>query len=132
MLDTHVFLWYVGGDPRVGSQIRAAIEDADLVYLSVVSIWEATIKYQLGKLHLPEPPHPWLSVQREQHGIESLPVDEATVAHLSELEPHHRVRSHVFEMQDRGLPFLCDCFEQLGSGLDCFARSHLSALEGWV
>jgi PIN domain nuclease of toxin-antitoxin system len=29
-------------------------------------------------------------VQRELHGIESLPIDEASVARLSELEPHHR------------------------------------------
>jgi PIN domain nuclease of toxin-antitoxin system len=56
----------------------------------VASVWEATIKYQLGKLALPEPPHPWLSVQRELHGIESLPITEASVAYLSTLQPEHR------------------------------------------
>jgi PIN domain nuclease of toxin-antitoxin system len=56
----------------------------------VVSLWEATIKYHLGKLELPEQPHPWLSVQRQLHGIASLPIDEASVAHLSMLDPHHR------------------------------------------
>ncbi len=90
LLDTHIFLWYVGGDPRVGTSVRSVIEDAETVYLSVVSVWEATIKYYVGKLPLPEPPHPWLSLQRERHGIESLPIDEASVAHLSKLEPHHR------------------------------------------
>jgi PIN domain nuclease of toxin-antitoxin system len=90
LLDTHIFLWYVGGDPRVGGELRKAIEDADAVFLSVVSVWEATIKYRLGKLPLPEPPHPWLTVQRESHGIESLAIDEASVAHLSTLAPHHR------------------------------------------
>lgn len=90
LLDTHIFLWYVGGDQRVGSDVRIAIENAEEVYLSVASVWEATIKYYLGKLPLPEPPHPWLSAQREHHGIESLPIDEPSVAHLSELESHHR------------------------------------------
>ena len=90
LLDTHIFLWYVGGDRRVDAGVRAAIENAEAVYLSVVSVWEATIKFALGKLSLPEPPHPWLSVQRERHGIESLPIDEASVAHLSTLEQHHR------------------------------------------
>ena len=90
LLDTHVFLWYVSGDQRVGANVRSIIENAQAVYLSVVSVWEATIKYYVGKLPLPEPPHPWLSVQRESHGIESLPIDEASVAHLSKLEPHHR------------------------------------------
>ena len=90
LLDTHIFLWYVGGDERVGSELRRAIENADAVYLSVGSVWEATIKYSLGKLSLPEPPYPWLALQRDRHGIESLPIDEASVAHLPKLEPHHR------------------------------------------
>jgi len=90
LLDTHIFLWYIGGDMRVGANVRAAIEDAEAAYLSAASVWEATIKYQIGKLPLPEPPHPWFSVQRERHGIESLPIDEASAAHLSKLEWHHR------------------------------------------
>lgn len=90
LLDTHIFLWYISGDQRVGDNIRKTIENAEVVYLSVVSVWEATIKYSIGKLPLPQPPHPWLSEQREQHGIESLPIDEASVAHLPKLELHHR------------------------------------------
>src|SRR5436853_123061 len=90
LLDTHIFLWYITGDQRVSPYVRQAIEDSEAAYLSVVSLWEATIKYQLGKLPLPEPPHPWLSVQREHHGIETLPLDEASVARLSGLALHHR------------------------------------------
>lgn len=90
LLDTHVFLWYITGDRRVGSVVRRSIEYSDAAYLSVASVWEATIKYHLGKLPLPEPPHPWLTIQREQHGIESLLIDESAVAYLSELQPHHR------------------------------------------
>ena len=90
LLDTHIFLWYINGDQRVGGAIRETIENAEAAYLSVASVWEATIKYHLGKLPLPEPPHPWLSIQREQHGIESLAIDEVSVSHLSKLEPHHR------------------------------------------
>jgi Uncharacterized protein conserved in bacteria len=83
-------LWYITGDERVSQHIRRAVEHSEAAYLSVVSLWEATIKYQLGKLLLPEPPHPWLSVQREQHGIEPLPLDEASVSRLASLAPHHR------------------------------------------
>ena len=90
LLDTHIFLWYIAGDARVAGHIRRVIEDSDAAYLSVASLWEATIKYDLGKLPLPEAPHPWLSLQRERHGIDSLPVDEASVAHLSALPRHHR------------------------------------------
>jgi PIN domain nuclease of toxin-antitoxin system len=89
LLDTHIFLWYITGDERVAPSMRQAIEDSDASYLSVVSLWEATIKYQLGKLPLPEEPHPWLSVQRELHGIEPLQLDEASVARLAD-PTHHR------------------------------------------
>lgn len=89
LLDTHIFLWYITGDSRIKLAVRRAIEDSDAAYLSVVSLWEATTKYQLGKLPLPEPPHPWLTVQRENHGIDSLALDEASVARLPMLPMHH-------------------------------------------
>lgn len=60
------------------------------VYLSVISIWEAAIKYNLGKLPLPESPESYLPRQRKRHHIVSLPVDEACVTHLSVLPSHHR------------------------------------------
>jgi len=90
LLDTHIFLWYISGDARVGSRTRIAIEDAENAYLSVASVWEITIKYSLGKLRLPKTPHPWISIQREDHAIESLPIDESSVAHLANLAWYHR------------------------------------------
>jgi len=90
LLDTHIFLWYTTGDSRIKPAVRRAIEDSDSAYLSVVSLWEATTKYQLGKLPLPEPPHPWLTEQRESHGFDSLALDEASVARLPTLPMHHR------------------------------------------
>jgi PIN domain nuclease of toxin-antitoxin system len=90
LLDTHIFLWYITGDERLPGHFRRAIEESDAAYVSVVSLWEATIKHHLGKLQLPDSPHPWLSDQREQHGIESLPLTEAAVARLGALHLHHR------------------------------------------
>ena len=90
LLDTHIFLWYITGDRRISPFARTTIENADAVYVSVATLWEATTKYRLGNLALPEPPHPWLASQREEHGFESLVIDEATVAHLATLLVHHR------------------------------------------
>jgi PIN domain nuclease of toxin-antitoxin system len=57
LLDTHVFLWFISGDARLPTDWRESIRDADnAVYLSVVSLWEALVKYRLGKLPLPHPP----------------------------------------------------------------------------
>jgi PIN domain nuclease of toxin-antitoxin system len=91
LLDTHVFLWYITGDPRLPEAFRTAIQDAgNTVSLSVASIWEAVIKNQLGKLPLPGPPAEYLPEQRVRHRIESLPIDEATFTHLARLPPLHR------------------------------------------
>jgi PIN domain nuclease of toxin-antitoxin system len=51
---------------------------------------ECIIKYQLGKLPLPESPEIYLPKQREQHRIDSLTVDEASVAQLITLPSLHR------------------------------------------
>src|SRR2546421_5252375 len=91
LLDTHVFLWFITGDHRLPNELQENIRDTDNdVYLSVVSVWEAIIKYQFGKLPLPEPPDTYLPRQREQHLIASLPIDEASVAQLANLPPLHR------------------------------------------
>jgi PIN domain nuclease of toxin-antitoxin system len=91
LLDTHIFLWYISGDKRLPDEKRESIRDPNNeVYCSVVSLWEAIIKYQLGKLPLPQPPEAYLPAQRKQHQISSLTLDESSVAHLTKLPPLHR------------------------------------------
>ena len=51
LLDTHVFLWFVMGDRRLGREVNEIIRNAaGQAYLSVASIWEISIKQGLGKL----------------------------------------------------------------------------------
>ena len=91
LLDTHVFLWYISGDNRLGGSIRDAISDPkNDVYLSVISVWESIIKHQIGKLQLPRPPEEYLPAQRARHLVSSLELDEASVANLASLPPIHR------------------------------------------
>lgn len=91
LLDTHVFLWFISGDIRLSTDIRDVIRDSNnQVYLSTISIWEVIIKYQLGKLPLPESPETYLPKQRDRHQIFSLALDENSVVQLSKLPPLHR------------------------------------------
>jgi PIN domain nuclease of toxin-antitoxin system len=91
LLDTHVFLWYISADPRLPTAFRDAIRDsANEVYLSAVSVWEAVIKYALGKLPLPEAPAAYLPRQRAAHRIAPLPVEEGAFPYLAGLPPLHR------------------------------------------
>ncbi len=91
LLDTHIFLWFISGDNRLSTDVRDIIRDLDNeIYLSVVSVWESIIKYQLGKLPLPEPPETYLPKQRELHQIASLTLDESSISQLAKLPPLHR------------------------------------------
>ena len=91
LLDTHVFLWFISGDPRLpDSMLQPICEPGNEVYLSVVSLWESIIKYHIGRLPLPQPPEVFLPIQRERHLISSLPLNEASVAQLGKLPSLHR------------------------------------------
>lgn len=91
LLDTHIFLWYISGDDRLKDETRDLITDGKSdVYLSVISVWESLIKYQIGKLPLPLSPEEYLPAQRESHLISSLPLDESSVARLVTLPQTHR------------------------------------------
>lgn len=91
LLDTHVFLWFINGDGRLSNDLRDSIRNPDNeVYLSVVSVWEAIIKYQIGKLPLPEAPEIYLPKQRDRHLIASLNLDESSVAQLAKLPLLHK------------------------------------------
>src|ERR1041384_8195572 len=102
LLDTHAFLWYITDDSRLAVASAEAIrEESNDVFLSVVSVWEALVKHQLGKLPLPSPADEYLQYRREQHNIASLAFDEASLSHLLRLPLHHR---DPFDRMFKGLP----------------------------
>lgn len=91
LLDTHIFLWYISGNSKLNQPWKAHIQDPDNeVYFSVASVWETTIKYQMGKLPLPASADRYLPEQRIRHQIRSLLIDEETIAQLSTLPSLHR------------------------------------------
>ena len=54
LLDTHVLLWWLANDERLGAKARRAISSRDdLVVASSASIWEIAIKRAAGKLDAP-------------------------------------------------------------------------------
>ena len=53
LLDTHIFLWFVNDNPKLNDRLKDLIEDTNnVIYLSVASLWEMSIKFNLGKLIL--------------------------------------------------------------------------------
>jgi len=91
LLDTHVFLWYIIGDPRLAPTTVTAVSDTtNEVFLSTVSLWEIVVKQELGKLLLPGAASDYIPRQRARHGTASLPLDESSIQFLPSLPPIHR------------------------------------------
>jgi PIN domain nuclease of toxin-antitoxin system len=90
LLDTHVFLWLIQGDPQLSVQVRAIIaDDTNQLNFSVVSIWEIAIKLNIGKLkieHSIEDIYQLLA----QLKIEILPIDQLDLDRYLTLPLHHR------------------------------------------
>lgn len=79
LLDTHFAFWWQTGDPRVTENVRSAVEAADEVFVSSVSLWELTVKAGLGKVRID------LSVFTEQveaMGFTWLPIENAHILTL--------------------------------------------------
>ncbi|MDE3019463.1 MAG: type II toxin-antitoxin system VapC family toxin [Nitrospirota bacterium] len=91
LLDTCTFLWIITDAPDLSDRAASLFMDpAHDVFLSSVSVWELSVKYSLGRMPLPDTPERFLPVQREQHGIAALPLEEPAVLHLHKLPSLHR------------------------------------------
>ncbi len=91
LLDTHTFIWMESQPAKLSVKTKDAIEDiANVVMLSVASVWEMQIKLQLAKLKFDVPLAEMLKTQQEVNGVEILPINLAHVLRLQHLPLHHR------------------------------------------
>jgi len=75
LLDTHIFLWWLFGDPKLPDKIIRYIEDRDNdVFVSAASVWEISTKYRLGKLPQAENVAKHTPAWIERAGFNSLPI----------------------------------------------------------
>lgn len=86
LVDSHVLLWHLSDDPRLGPKATAAIEAPDAeVLVSAASLWEIAIKIGLGKLVAPDD----LPERIEHLGFQRLDVTAADAWRVRELPHHH-------------------------------------------
>ncbi|MBI4871651.1 MAG: type II toxin-antitoxin system VapC family toxin [Candidatus Riflebacteria bacterium] len=55
-----------------------------------MSVWELCLKWQAGKLSLPQPPSVWVEEQCRSWGLIGLAVERRHLYRVSELPVHHR------------------------------------------
>lgn len=87
LLDTHLFIWWLKDDRHLSKKARSLITNADAVYISSISIWEAVIKVQLGKLDAKISD---LVESIETEGFLELPLTTKQAAMVIELPLYHR------------------------------------------
>ena len=87
LLDTQVFLWFLGDSRRLSPVGRTLISAAEEVYVSAASIWEVAIKVSIGKLKaVPEDVYHGIDAS----GFTELPIRAAHATGVAGLPPHHR------------------------------------------
>jgi PIN domain nuclease of toxin-antitoxin system len=91
LLDTHVFIWWADQQESLSATVLSALKDeANELVLSVASVWEMQIKFQLGKLTLSRPLKELVESQVETNDLKILPVELAHVLVLDTLPFHHK------------------------------------------
>jgi PIN domain nuclease of toxin-antitoxin system len=89
LLDTHVLLWWLKDNPRLGRRARDVIAstEADVLF-SVASCWEASVKARKGRIGLAGSDLWRLAIEE---GFELLAIEPP---HVAEMERLPRVRGH--------------------------------------
>lgn len=89
LLDTHSFLWTIFNPERLGAPAKKAIEDPENeIGVSVVTFWEISLKYALGKLELKnvKPDHlPQVAKDMGLEIIQLIPQEAASCHKLPKL-----------------------------------------------
>ncbi len=106
LLDTHVLLWWLADDPRLGSRARRLVADErNAVFVSATSAWEISIKAALGRLEVP----PDLDEIVLDEGFDVLPVSFFHGLRAGALPPVHRDpfdRMLIAQAQAEGLELM--------------------------
>jgi PIN domain nuclease of toxin-antitoxin system len=90
LLDTCVLLWLMMDSKKISPTMREVLANPmNQRYLSAVSVWEITVKWQSGKLNLPTRPHEFIEESKKRGRIRPLPLDDAAILQLPKLPKVH-------------------------------------------
>jgi PIN domain nuclease of toxin-antitoxin system len=109
LLDTHAFLWGIGGDRRMSQPARDIFIGPSNLSMSIASIWEILIKMQVGKLNLPQPVGSFVFRKLAENKIETLPIHLDHLLAFERLPMHHRDpfdRILIAQSIEEGLPII--------------------------
>jgi PIN domain nuclease of toxin-antitoxin system len=90
LLDSHALIWYFNNDKKLPESARKEIRNPENTsFVSIVALWEISIKYSLRKLTLENGLSDFIKLI-ETSAIQIIPVKSIHLLRLSSLEYHHR------------------------------------------
>ncbi len=89
LLDTHAFIWLTEDDENLPNSLKETIEQADNVYVSIVSLWEIAIKLNIGKISLKRE-YSEIGKAIENSDITLLPISFEDTLIIRNLPLYHR------------------------------------------
>jgi PIN domain nuclease of toxin-antitoxin system len=107
LLDTHLVLWWLNGDPRLPQPVVERVQAAEAeVFVSQASLWEMAIKVSIGRLRVDLPE---LERQVPLQGFRWLPIRTTHLLAVAELESggdHRDPFDRLLVCQSRTEPLL--------------------------
>lgn len=86
LLDTHVVLWWLNGDPQLPQTVVERVQAPEAeVFVSQASLWEMAIKVSISRLQVDLQE---LERQVPLQGFRWLPISNAHLLAVGNLEPH--------------------------------------------
>ena len=90
IVDTHIFLWIVFSPQKISKKIKDILLDPETTkWVSLITFWEVSLKYQLGKLNLKGILPDQLPDVAKDSGFELLELDCVTVSSFYKLPNLH-------------------------------------------
>jgi PIN domain nuclease of toxin-antitoxin system len=90
LLDTCALIWLATDAPELSQKARAAIDEADMVWVSAISAWEISLKAARGALELPLPASEWFNKAIEHHHLSLAALSVDILVGANDLPWHHR------------------------------------------
>lgn len=90
VLDTHVVLWWIGGDSQLSAKARSAIQkerstEHGQILISAISAWEIAMLVEKGRLTLSMSVDDWLVAVAEVEPVRFVPIDNVTAIQSTRL-----------------------------------------------
>jgi PIN domain nuclease of toxin-antitoxin system len=110
ILDTSALLWVLLTPANLSATAARLLSDpANLLFVSVASLWEITIKVGIGKLAIPNSDIEEVIANLAAFRIRVLPIRSEDLKALQALPPHHKDpfdRIIVAQAQVEGIPIV--------------------------